>query len=101
MTIRPLKPGESRRVERQPDGRLVARIVQSDGTEIREIPSEAEGCPADDEWPCSVFIEDHGGIGAAGSEFVENCPDDDIDYLQFSLGRISSTDPGLRKRDAP
>ena len=76
-----MKPGEERVVENGPEGTLIGKIRLEDGTFVREIPSES--CPEDDKWPLSVLILDHGGIGAGGSEYVENC--EDMNVLQFSV----------------
>lgn len=83
VTLRPLRPGETREVELE-NGELVSYIKPDNGPRFRIIPSDDDGCPADDEWPCIVHHLDHGGIGAAGSEFMENCQDEDINILQWT-----------------
>ena len=41
-------------------------------------------CCDDDQWPCHVAGLDHGSIGAAASQFIENCQDPDINYLHYT-----------------
>ena len=77
-----MKPGESREIEEEADGRRVGYLVGSDGTRTREIPARI----ANDEsfeWPCHVAALDHGSVGAAGSSFVDNS--DIVDFLHFTV----------------
>ena len=66
-----------------PGGRLVGWIKEEGGTWIREIPPEPD-CPEPDQFPLHVAALDHGSVGAAGSCFIEYCPDEDVQYLHWT-----------------
>ena len=55
------------------------------GTYLREIPTDAV---PDNDWPLHVAMLDHGSPGASGSNFIENCPDPDAQFLHFTIWDI-------------
>ena len=80
MTIRPAERSERREV-RVENGINVGYLCHENGSEIREIPEDG---PEDHEWPCVAQGLDRGSVGCGGNNFLENCPQEDIDYLSIT-----------------